>query len=137
MRSIVLLVLIICVALVSAGVTAVLYANWYTLDTITLYAELQVSDSVGFNADTDGLFFGRGLQGGGVTRSVDIRNVYGTPIRVYVLAGGPIAQFISVEQPIELDTGESKRVDVAALIPADTPFGNYTGAVSFFYRRAQ
>lgn len=101
----------------------------YTED-IDLTMQLQVSDYVGFNIDTDAIYFGTVTPGGSSERIVTINNTEQYSTRVRILTGGDLAQWVSAsENNFRINPLEERNITLKVKVPANTSYGNYTGIV--------
>jgi hypothetical protein len=89
----------------------------------------------GFNLNKTALTYGTITRGGSAVRNVIIGNEYSFPIIVKVFASGSLVQFLTVEENLSLEPGESRKVAVAVQAPRDAEFGNYSGELSFVFLR--
>jgi len=106
------------------------------LKTDVLKVEFAVGETLGVNLDSSSLNFGRVTLGGSAVRNVNIENNYGFPIKIKIFADKNIAEFITTEPSLVLQTGESLKLPVTLQIPEDMDFGNYSGKIKFEYRKA-
>ena len=124
--------LILCIIFI-----AMLFYQFRSVDTKTLKIYYQVADKVGFNTNTDALYFGRGLPGSGATRTIQLNNSYSYPVMVSITLSGDITPYLSVsDNNFLLEPGELKVITYFIATPADTPYGNLTGSTTFIFKRA-
>ena len=86
------------------------------------------SHTVGLNADTDGLKYGKNTPGGGGTRFLDINTSQDALVEVYL--SGEMSKFLSIEDnQFYMHAGEFRRVPVNLDIPNETAYGKYNGRI--------
>jgi len=85
-------------------------------------------NSVGLNADTDGLKYGKTTPGNGGTRFLDINTTQDAFVEIFL--SGDMSAFLSVdENSFYMSAGESRRVPVYLDVPDDAVIGFYTGRI--------
>jgi hypothetical protein len=137
MRRFDILVIGLCVILALFFVGLIMY-QFRGPDVKKLDMFFQVSDRMGFNTDTDALYFGKGYPGSVTKRQILLNNSHPYPVIVSIKVNGDISQFISVsENDFMLQPGEVKYVMYFLETAGDTPHGNYSGQSTFVFRKTQ
>ena len=129
-----LLAILVCVLLV-----AVLWWAWSErviaeqIIPITLTVEQNV---VGFNVDTEGLFFGTIPPRGKITRTIVITNNEKIPLRATFFVEGNVSRFVSAKttSPI-VEPHNTTSVNVTATVSPDAAQGNYTGSFIIQFKK--
>ncbi|MEK6933985.1 MAG: hypothetical protein AABW75_03855 [Nanoarchaeota archaeon] len=91
----------------------------------------------GFNVNKTALTYGTITPGGSSVRNVILGNSYSFPIIVKVFASKSLTQFLTVEENLSIEHGESKKVGVTIQAPGDAEFGNYSGEISFVFLKSE
>jgi len=93
------------------------------------------SEEVGFDTGTDQIKFGWVPPGSYSKKGLDLTNS-GADAQVVITAEGEIAKWVEIgESNFKLASGESKEVQLKAVVPQNAQPGNYTGTLKvYFYR---
>lgn len=91
----------------------------------------------GFNLNKTALTYGTITLGGSSVRNVILGNSYSFPIIVKVFASESLTRFLTVEENLFIEPGESKKVGVTIQAPQDAEFGNYSGEISFVFLKSE
>jgi len=126
---------IIALSLFVAAVVFNFTSSWIVpsdSDVFDMY--LTIGDHVGFNIDTEALFFGTMGPGGSGMRYISIVNKGDSQMRVEFQASGELGRFVSVSSSgFVVAPGENTTVNIVAQMPFDTPYGDYTGKLAILY----
>ncbi len=68
-------------------------------------------------------------------KDIKFTNNYNFNVRVDFEVSGEVKDFIIVESPIYLKTGETKEISVATIVFTNQSLGNYTGNFTAIYKR--
>ena len=123
--------------LIAGGITAVLYAIFFSPDIIgvrEVYAEVSIGKSLGLNADNNGLMFGRLVELGSSKRIIKLTNNYGSEIKVSISANGNITPLLKFDDLVAIKPGEAKMVEFGAYA-GNLTSGNYSGTVVMVMRK--
>ena len=96
---------------------------------------LTVGDYVGFNVDTDAIYFGVINKSGSGSRIIDIKNT-DVPYMVNIESYGELAKWVYVsENNFLIRPYENKSLKVTVLVPPDAAYGNYAGLLKVILRK--
>ncbi|MBN1156298.1 hypothetical protein JXA85_01660 [Candidatus Woesearchaeota archaeon] len=129
-----LLLLLFTVALVAAGLTSFIYVHRVVQDALTVDAHVEIGDYVGFNLDTDKLYFGTVFPGGSAERAIQISHHLKEPSLVTIRIDGPIATWIEPEYYSFFLYNQTKDIMFRIYPPRDAAFGNHTSTIRFFFK---
>jgi len=92
---------------------------------------LEVSDMVGFNVDTDALYFGAGPPGSVHLRDIRVWNDEDVTEIVKIKTEGELAKYVRIEESkFELTPNETRRITLTAIVPGNAQNGTkYAGKV--------
>src|SRR3989344_5117333 len=91
-----------------------------TVDSKEFQMYLNVDDYIGFNVDTEALFFGTVLAGGESSRSVNLENNFDVPLKVVIKAMGTLADWTSVSNnSFWMAANYTESVKVTIKVPED------------------
>lgn len=91
----------------------------------------------GFNLNKTALTYGTITPGGSSVRNVILGNSYSFPIVVKVFASESLTRFLTVEENLSIEPGESRKTAVTIQAPRDAEFGNYSGEISFVFLKSE
>jgi hypothetical protein len=130
----IVLAAVILLAVVSASL---FYSNYVVLEVRNIPVRISVGETPFLNTKTDlPLDFGKTKPAGSSSRHTNITNTYGFPVRVSLVPGGDIWEWISFsEDSFTIGTGETRRVTTQITVPEGEPYGDYTGFVDILIRR--
>jgi hypothetical protein len=135
-RKLLLVLLLALCAMTATMLAHGVYTSWYVLETRVVDVRLTVTEeqAMGFDLNDTTLSFGKVPRGGtasrGVVLSADV------PAQALLTVDPSLAGWVSVGQArVPLSPGTPVVVDVAATVPANAPFGTYTGALRIRYTR--
>lgn len=93
-----------------------------------------VGSELGFNVDTDKLYFGTLVRGGSAERSLDIANFDCKKCFVVVSKEGEIAKWITLsDNKFIMRNGEGKSIIVDLNVPNNADEGVYTGNIKIVF----
>ncbi|MDD5416594.1 MAG: hypothetical protein PHU12_01310 [Candidatus Aenigmarchaeota archaeon] len=105
-----------------------IFDNTNYLEDINLNMHIQVNNYTGFNVDTDAIYFGTMPPGGSGQRDITIKNIENHSIKVTILTGGNISEWVStIDNRFILEPNEERNTTLTVKIPKDAEYGNYTG----------
>lgn len=121
----------------SISLTFLAYSLLLVKDVLVLDMHLEIGDRLGFNLDTDALYFGKVIPGtSSVTKFANVSNTEDYPVVVNIKMCGELGEWVIIsEDKFVLKGGEVKELSLSALPPEGTPFGNYTGKLKAVARR--
>ena len=103
--------------------------------TVPIYVE--VNSTIGINADTDALYYGRVSPGHGGWRKIDITNLVNYDQLVHVSFAGEVIDWMGTQQnDFILEPGEAKTVKIDMNVPSDIVYGKYEGEAIFTFTKA-
>jgi len=115
---------------------SILFINFYfkpvSAQEKEIYVEVVAEKKVGFNLETDKLYFGSLPAGGSATRNITISNS-GSKKRFIVSVEGPIKDWISADKSaFVLRDGENASIQITLTVPERTTPGNYTSKIKVY-----
>jgi hypothetical protein len=107
----------------TCAVILVVFIFYFYPLTVNEYAmNVYVGDKVGFNLDTDKLFFGIITPGGVGIKSINVSNTYAKPLKVRLAASGDLAKWAGISNetanPFILQPNETQNVKIIVNIPS-------------------
>ena len=91
---------------------------------------------VGFNLNTDKLYFGTVMPGGSGKRAINIFHNYTYPIKVKIFITGYISNWVKADKTeFTVQPNETINVPFTVNVPKGTPYGNYTGKAKLVFAR--
>lgn len=97
----------------------------------SLEAHVHVDDYVGFNLDTDKLYFGTVSPGGTGQRSMSLQSNEDFFVKVSV--DGPLDGWLSPDEWSFMLTPPGREVQFTIIVPENTSVGNYTSTIDFIF----
>jgi len=98
---------------------------------------LTVGDKIGFNIDTNAVYFGKTLPDSAAKRDLLISNDFNEKVLVAVEKSGDLAGWVEPSQnDFYLNAKESKTITLTATVPADAKKSDYFGVVTVYYIKA-
>ncbi len=120
--------------LIVGGITlALILALVYMLykspiEVIDYDMHIEVGDNVGFNLDTDKIYFGTVYPGGGAERNITLTNIHDITLTTQITLSGDLKEWVVLsDNNFLLDPSKSKDITVYVTTPENTTYGNYTG----------
>ena len=130
-RLIIILLLIIFAAVISSRF---LLSSFFLKDYEELNVYVTVENIVGFNADTDALYFGTMPPGGIGNRDIFLFNDDCDKCRVSLKGDGEIANWLSIsDNNFVMFKGDNKTINVKVYIPSDAEYDNYTAKLKIYF----
>ena len=128
--------LLILAILATAAAIAIFYSFYVIKEVKTIDMHVKVEDYVGFNLDTDKLYFGTVMPGGSAKRSISIFHNYTYPVKVKIFIQGYISNWVKADKT-EFTVQPNEKLDVPfnVYVPKETPYGNYTGKIKLVFTR--
>lgn len=99
-----------------------------------IYASLTVYDHYGFDVNPYNLTFGMLMPGSTARKELIIENRYNFPIKVKIIPKQDMKKFIEIKEHV-ISVNKTEKITVSAYVPADTPYGNYSGEVIVVIRK--
>jgi hypothetical protein len=130
-----LILLLFAATIMSMGITFYFYTHYIIQEILTVEAHVEVNDYVGFNLDTDKLYFGTVFPGGASERAIYVSYYKKEPAYVTVSVTGPIADWIEPKPDRFLIYNETREVMFRITPPKDAVLGNHTSTIRFFFKR--
>ena len=129
------LITLLCFILILCGF--ILYNSYVSLDVQQLEIQFEVSDRMGFNVDTEALYFGKNYPGGVSRRETVLKNNYGFPVYISAKITGNVSGFVSVsDNNFILMPDETKSLTFYLKTGKETPRGEYMGEAKMCFYRA-
>jgi len=96
---------------------------------------INVGDYVGFNVDTDALYFGTLPPGNSANRNINIYHDMNFPKKVIITPYGEVSEWLTFsENNFWLQPEEYKQVNIKIAVPKNMELGNYTGNISINFK---
>jgi len=95
-----------------------------------------VGNNPGFDLNTSALTFGKIPQGSSSTRSILLENPFNFPITAEIYPSENIADLLSCNLKITIDK-EPIHEPFTLSIPNNYSFGNYSGNINIYFRKAK
>lgn len=120
--------------LILVSVFFIAYINYTTLEIRYVNFDYKVkgSQSLGFNADTDELHFGIINQGGAGIRDLEIKSEKRARVLIKVLDADNV---FPNRNDFIIEPNKTTSIQFMAIVPADTPLGNYSGKVRIVFKK--
>lgn len=116
------------IALFAFLITMVIYYDWKIVFVKKYDVTLTIGDRIGFDLGSEVISFGTVLPGSELSRSLELANSLGIPLKVVIKQYGDTAQFVSIDKNIFLvEPHETEHIAFLAKIPNNAVYGNYTG----------
>jgi len=128
--------LLIFLVVIVAGLVSISYNYFFVLEVNEIDFQVNVENRLGFNVDTDKLYFGTTYPGGVGKREVFIENYDYPKVRVNIKVYGDINEWVSVDaNHFVLEQGESKSVIFYVNVPKDAEYQNYEGKIKIIFTK--
>lgn len=101
------------------------------LETLKVYAHVNVTDKAAFDLNSTALTFGKVLAGGSSSRSIILKNNYNHSVKLEINSEGSINQVLIFEKKLDIPSGETVRVHFSILTDQNTQNKDYEGYVFF------
>ena len=136
MKKINAVLIILIIAFTTIGIVSIVYNTMTTLGIRDIEMDAKVGDRIGIAVDSDRLIFGMMQPGGSGKREIFIGNEHDFSINVQFIPIGQLKEYTNLpENPVLLQSGETKKVSVAVNFPKDMPYGNYTGIMRVVFTK--
>ena len=125
MRRDLLILLVVLATVLGTTIAYVAYVRWHVLDVRTTAVEFEVTagQNIGFNADTDKIYFGTVATGGGGKRELLLTSR--VPADAYIVPGPELNGWVlPAENPVHLAPDVLTKVEVVLAVPPDATPGN-------------
>jgi len=100
----------------------------------TIEATVTIGDYLGFNIDTDKLYFGTFFAGGSGKRDFQIENYKCDECLVVIKAYGPLAKYLKIsDNKFVMKYGENRTVTALVNTPQDIPNGAYNATIKVYF----
>jgi len=111
-----------------------LYEKIMLCDYLELDSYLTIGTNLGFNVDTDALYFGTVPPGLSASRSVYINESNCGKVKVIIKVEGEFKDWVTIsDNGFILLREEGKSVDFQVNVPNDAVFGDYNSKVKFYF----
>ncbi|MEM4268076.1 MAG: hypothetical protein QXK37_04585 [Candidatus Woesearchaeota archaeon] len=128
--------LIIGFIVVSVLSTVWFYYGFVLLEVKRIPMDFKVGRSVGINADTDVLHFGKTLPGGGSMRKILVTNPRNFDVEIKIVNTGNFSQWINIsERRFSLGPGCNKTIYYDLTVPENALEGVYNGTSHIYIKR--
>lgn len=99
---------------------------------------LTVGDRVGFNIDSNAVYFGKTLPGSMAKRDLIVSNDFEERVLVIVETTGDFSKWVSwSESNFYLNPNDVKNITLTASVPNNAQLGDYFGSVTVYFVKAQ
>ncbi len=133
MRLKVFVIILVSLVLISS-IATYFYVSYRVVDVKNLKMYLTVGNNLGFNTDTNAIYFGTVPTGGSSSRTISIKNERCSKCLVKINSEGKISNFINVSNNnFFMNKGESKDVKIEVFVPDSLNEGNYTGTLKIYF----
>lgn len=129
-----IIILFVCVIAVTLLFIFFIFKS-LPLETNKVGVRFIVGESPGFDLNSSEIVFGRVPPGGGSLRKITLGNQHNTTVVIRAYVSKDIAPFVRIDSPIILSPYNSTTLPVSLSVPDGTPFGNYSGHITFETRR--
>lgn len=126
--AIVLFIISLIILLLSIGG---FFLNNKPVESIRLYASVNVTDSAGFDLNSSALSFGNIVLGGSSIRNVIFENKHDFPVNVAISVEGDIKELLSYESPVIVESRETKKIPFSVVSSLSSERRDYSGSVIF------
>jgi len=106
---------------------SIYFRNSLILETIEIYANLNISKTTGFDLNDTALTFGNLVPGSSSSRSFVIENNYGFPIKIRINSKGDISRFLSFEKIHRIEQNKSKKIIIGVIVSEGEIYKSYSG----------
>ena len=136
MKTKILLLIIVSIALLSITTTSLFYSHYIIYSMHEFKMDIEIGDHLGFNVDTDALHFGLSMSPGKATRWLNISHQNKNPLQVDIQTAGYLGSWIYIEEPsFVLEPNVNKEVTVECHIPENIEYGHYNGTLKVIFKR--
>jgi hypothetical protein len=131
-----LFLIMLCVVVITAVSFILFYSYYMVLQVREIKMQLTIGDHIGFNVDTDALYFGTIPPGGIGNREIHIKNENYTQVKVNIKIFGPARKWIQVtNNNFILKKGESKDITFYSYVPKNIAYGIYNGEIKIIFTK--
>ena len=127
----------VCVGIL--GVTIIYTFSTLNKDVLeiqTLTTDIIVGESIGFNADTDAVHFGKVLPGGTASRIINITHGYDHDVKITLSSEGNISQWIYYDPNVfTLPPSTMQSLKIMIQVPSSAELGYYAGNIYITIRK--
>jgi len=123
----------------ASAIVLIMAVTWFVLilpEFREVPMSFHVGDRVGFNLNTTALTFGTVYPGGSSTRNLTIYNQDNYDKTAYLSAEGDMASLVKFQAEVPVPAESNVQVNITATAPAGVAYGNYTGTLKVFLRKA-
>ena len=124
-----LILLILGTSLIALILAGVCFFKSLPVASKELDVKFIIGSNYGLDLNKTALTFGKIVQGGSVTRAVEIKNDYNFPVKVRVFLSDNIAPFVSADSGFILNSGKNISLLFNAYVPSNASYGEYEGKV--------
>jgi hypothetical protein len=132
-----LAILFLVVIIITVSLTAIVYTNYFMVETEHIPITATVGERLGFDVDVElPLPFGEARPGDALTRMINVSHDLEQPALVSLVSGGELGGWtVFSENNFILEEGERKEIRVRIEIPKQAPLGDYTGYINIYLKR--
>ena len=124
-------------AIILLAAYAWLGAGSQVLGTKSFGMFLTVGDKLGFNIDSNAVYFGKSIQGSFAKRDLLVSNNFSEKVLVDIEKSGDLGAWVEPDlKEFYLEGGETKTITLLATIPPDAKKADYNGLVTVYYIKA-
>ena len=127
--------MMIAVVLISVSVASAAFFIANNVEYISVGMHLKVADYMGFNVDTDAMYFGTVGPGSVAERDLEVNNELSVPREVVVQLSGELAPWVKPDEgTFILAPNENRSIKFTASPPEDAEFGEYNGTITLIIK---
>ena len=113
----------------------IFYNQYYHVKTTKLDMYFEIADKIGFNLDSDAIYFGKTYPGGRSQRIITLENNEDFPVKVSIKTEGTIRPLVTVSKNDFILQPHSVEVIRYYADAGDYPKGNYSGVSTAVFTR--
>ena len=98
-------------------------------------AFLEISNVTGLKVGNDSLDFGRIIYNSNAWKTIEIKNNYNFPVKLFLSSDGNISDLLVYDKEISLDSQESKSIFISTLIFTNQTYGEYSGKLTILFKK--
>ena len=131
-----LLILLGSIVMFASIVAFLMYNSLTIVAAYDVPVLVNVNETLGLNADTNGLYFGKLRPSTSGERFLELSNDATYPLRVDLQSSGEVKDWIVFSQnPVRLLAKTNQSIKVSLIVPT-VDYGKYSGSVHVIYRKA-
>jgi hypothetical protein len=134
-RELNLALVLVCVSLITVGAVLLFFSFYAVYQAYDLRMAVVVSDTSGFNTDTEFINFGKAMPGNSNSRVIVVSHDYEKPLLIHFKKSGNISSFVPLPDDFYLEPGLSREVTITAAVPSTAQKSSYDGRLTVYFRR--